>query len=84
MLNNVDLPLSIACKRCRWNANSVDPDQTAPIGAVSFGSTLFAQACLSENLGSRLLYTEQKQNLYKCHLADIHQSMKYASHIGLD
>ena len=27
-------------------ANSVDPDQTAP------GSTLFAQTCLSENLGS--------------------------------
>ena len=23
-------------------ANSVDPDQTAPIGAVYFGSTLFA------------------------------------------
>ena len=23
-------------------ANSVDPDQTAPIGAVWFGSTLFA------------------------------------------
>ena len=33
-------------------ANSVDPDQTAPLGAVWFGSALFAQACLSENLGS--------------------------------
>ena len=33
-------------------ANSVDPDQTAPLGAVWSGSTLFAQACLSENLGS--------------------------------
>ena len=29
-------------------ANSVDPDQTAPRS----GSTLFAQACLSKNLGS--------------------------------
>ena len=29
-------------------ANGVDPDQTAPLGAVS-ESTLFAQACLSEN-----------------------------------
>ena len=29
-------------------ANSVEPDQT---GAVWTGSTLFAQACLSENLG---------------------------------
>ena len=32
--------------------NSVDPDQTAPLGAVWSGSTLFAQAYLSENLGS--------------------------------
>ena len=31
-------------------ANSVDPDQT--LGAVWSGSALFAQACLSENLGS--------------------------------
>ena len=33
-------------------ANSVDPDQTAPLGAVWSGSALFAQAFLSENLGS--------------------------------
>ena len=33
-------------------ANSVDPDQTAPVGAVWSGSALFAQACLSENVGS--------------------------------
>ena len=32
-------------------ANSVDPDQT-PLGAVWSGSALFAQAYLSENLGS--------------------------------
>ena len=31
-------------------ANNVDPDQTAPLGAVLSGSTLFAQICLSENL----------------------------------
>ena len=31
--------------------NSVDPDQTAPLGAVWSGSSLFAQTCLSENLG---------------------------------
>ena len=30
----------------------VDPDQTAPLGAVWSGSAMFAQACLSENLGS--------------------------------
>ena len=33
-------------------ANSVDPDQTAPLEAVWFGSALFAQAYLSEKLGS--------------------------------
>ena len=33
-------------------ADSVDPDQTAPLGVVWSGSTLFAQTCLSENLGS--------------------------------
>ena len=33
-------------------ANSVDPDQTAALGAVWSGSALFAQAYLSENLGS--------------------------------
>ena len=31
-------------------AKSVDPDQTAPLGAVWSGSTLFAQTCLSKNL----------------------------------
>ena len=33
-------------------ANSVDPDQTAPVirGAVWSGSTLFAETYLSENL----------------------------------
>ena len=33
-------------------ANSADPDQTAPLGAVWSGSALFAQAYLPENLGS--------------------------------
>ena len=33
-------------------ANSVDPDQTAPLGAVWSGSALFAQTYLSENLAS--------------------------------
>ena len=37
-------------------ANSVDPDQTAPLGAVWSGSTLFAQTCLSEDLGSLRYY----------------------------
>ena len=33
-------------------ANSVDTDQTAPLGGAWSGSALFAQAYLSENLGS--------------------------------
>ena len=37
-------------------ANSVDPDQTAPLGfgstVFALGSTLFVQTCLSKNLGS--------------------------------
>ena len=33
-------------------ANSVDPDQTASLGAVLSGPTLFAQTYLSENLGT--------------------------------
>ena len=32
-------------------ANSVDPDQTAPLGADRSGSTLFAKTYLSKNLG---------------------------------
>ena len=31
---------------------TVDPDQTAPLGTVWSGSALFAQTYLSENLGS--------------------------------
>ena len=33
-------------------ANGVNPDQTAPLGAVWSGSALFAQISLSENLGT--------------------------------
>ena len=33
-------------------ANSVDPDQPAPLGEVWSGSALFVQVYLSENLGS--------------------------------
>ena len=32
-------------------AKCVEPDQTAPLGAVWSVSALFAQTCLSENLG---------------------------------
>ena len=39
-----------------WMANSVDPDQTAPLGAVWSWSALFAPVYLSENLGSLRYY----------------------------
>ena len=45
-------------------ANSVDPDQTAPLGAVWSGSALFAQAYLSENLGS-LWYIRMMEHYIK-------------------
>ena len=47
-------------------ANSVDPDQTAPVGAVLSGSALFAQAYMSENLGS-LRYMETEKH-YRVHV----------------
>ena len=43
-------------KDAAGTANNVDPDKTAPLGAVWSGPTLFAQAYLSENLES-LRYT---------------------------
>ena len=46
-------------------ANSVDPDQTAPVGAVWSGSTLFAQTCLSENLGKLRYNDDETVTLYK-------------------
>ena len=36
-------------------ANSVDPEQTAPLGAVCSGSTLFAYATLSDTLVYEIL-----------------------------
>ena len=41
----------MSSKDAEGMANSVDPDQTAP-QAVWYGSALFAQTYLSENLGS--------------------------------
>ena len=43
-------------------ANSEDPVKTAPLGAVSSGSALFAQTYLSENLGSLLIRVFFKYN----------------------
>ena len=50
-------------------ANSVDPDQTAPIGAVCSGSTLFASMLNSSvMLGNYLQQTTSADNIFKCTL----------------
>ena len=48
-------------------ANSVDPDQTAPIGAVCSGSTLFAYILnTSVMLGNYLQQTTSTDDIYRC------------------
>ena len=47
-------------------ANSVDPDQTTPIEAVCFGSTLFASILnLSVMLGNYLQQTTSADDIFK-------------------
>ena len=48
-------------------ANSVDPDQTAPIGAVCSGSMLFASILNSSvMLGNYLQQTTSSDNIFRC------------------
>ena len=48
-------------------ANSVDPDQTAPIGAVCFGFTLFASILHSSGmLGNFLQQTTLADDIFRC------------------
>ena len=48
-------------------ANSVDPDQTAPIGAVCSGSTLFASILnKSVMLGNYLQQTTSADGIFRC------------------
>ena len=48
-------------------ANSVGPDQTAPIGAVCSGSTLFASILnLSVMSGNYLQQTTSADDIYRC------------------
>ena len=48
-------------------ANSVDPDQAAPIGAGCSGSTLFASILnLSGMLGKYLQQTTSADNIFRC------------------
>ena len=49
-------------------ANSVDPDQTAPIGAVCSGSTLFASILNSSvMLGNYLQQTTSADDIFRMH-----------------
>ena len=48
-------------------ANSVDPDQTAPIGAVCSGSSLFASILYSSvMLGNYLQQTTSADDIFRC------------------
>ena len=48
-------------------ANSVDPDQTAPIGAVCSGSTLLASILNSSIiLGNYLRQTTSADEIFRC------------------
>ena len=48
-------------------ANSVDPDQTAPIGAVCSGSTLFAYILNSSvMLGNYMQQTTSADDIFRC------------------
>ena len=48
-------------------ANSVDPEQTAPIGAVCSGSTLFISILNSPViLGNYLQQTTSADNIFRC------------------
>ena len=48
-------------------ANSVDPDQTAPIGAVCSGSTLFASILNSSvMLGNYLQQMASADDIFRC------------------
>ena len=48
-------------------ANSVNPDQTAPIGAVCSGFTLFASILnLSVMLGNNLQQTFSADDIFRC------------------
>ena len=48
-------------------ANSVDPDQTAPIGAVCSGSTMFVSILNSSvMLGNYLQQTTSVDDIFRC------------------
>ena len=64
-------------------ANSVDPDQTAPIGAVCSGSTLFASILnLSVMLGNYLQQTTSADVIFRCIFFLVLLGLKYNATFG--
>ena len=53
----------VMCLKCAWIANSVDPDQITPSGAVWSGITLFAQMFLSVNLTLKMPRKPASENV---------------------
>ena len=59
-------------------ANSVDPDQTAPIGAVCSGSPLFASILnVSGMLGNYLQQTTSADDIFRCIFFLALQGLRY-------
>ena len=55
-------------KKPLWQTNCVDPDQTAPIGAVCSGSKLFASILNSSvMLGNYLQQTNSADVIFQMH-----------------
>ena len=64
-------------------ANSLDPDQTAPIGAVCSGSTLFASILnLLVMLGNYLQQTTSANEIFRCIFFLALQGLVYCSIIS--
>ena len=70
---NAPIATKVVCFSCLLKClrslygNSVDPDQTAPIGAVCSGSMLFACILnLSLVLGNYLQQTTSADNIFRC------------------
>ena len=68
--------LRVFCQNnANGRANSEDPDQTAPLGAVWSGSGLFAQTYLYDNLGSLQYSVKEKRILVICFITVTGNSM---------
>ena len=64
--------------------NSVDPDQTAPIGAVCSGSTLFASILnLSVMLGNYLQQRTSADDIFRCIFGALRVKKSFIIKFGL-